>query len=99
MAKGRSSRLATHVVWVTLAFLLPSVGIAYAGSGHGHGKGHHHGRKLARLSDARALVGPNRCVARNRLKRVNPAGVRRRCGRRPARASHAPQPLYWGATI
>jgi hypothetical protein len=99
MAKRRSSRLAAHVLWVAVASLLLGSGIAYAGSGHGHDKRHHHARRLARLSDARALIGPNRCVARGRLKRVNPRGVRRRCAGKPARASHAPQPLYWGATI
>jgi hypothetical protein len=93
MAKGSSNNLALRVLWVAAAIFVLSAGVAYAKSDSG--KAAH---KHAKLSDARALGGLNRC-ARARAKRVNPAGVRRRCGRKPAQASRTPQPLYWGATI
>jgi hypothetical protein len=96
MAKGSSSRLLARVLWVAAAIFVLSAGIAYASSGSEAGF-----HKHAKLSDARALGGVSRCV-RPRAKRVNPAGVRRRCGRKasgPAEASRTPQPLYWGATI
>jgi mannan endo-1,4-beta-mannosidase len=104
MARGSSFRVAARLVWATAAILLFgaavafSAGSAYAGSGGGKFKGGKsaHG-KHARLGEARALIGPNRCVAR-RSKRVNTTRVRRRCGRRSAPAG-TPQPLYWGATI
>jgi hypothetical protein len=92
MAKGFSNHL-VRVLWVAAAIVALSAGVAYAGSGHGRLAGGH-----AKLSDARAVGGLKRCV-RGRAKRVNPAGVRRRCGRQPAEASRTPQPLYWGATI
>jgi Glycosyl hydrolase family 26 len=101
MAKGSSSRLAARTAWALVAILLLGAGIASASpaaakklepSGH------------ARLGNAKALLGPNRCVARG-LKRVNgrrprtTAAVRRRCARKPALAGGSAQPLYWGATI
>jgi mannan endo-1,4-beta-mannosidase len=92
MAKGSSNRLAVRVLWAAAAIFVLSAGIAHAGSGK------HAFHQRAKLSDARALGGLNRCV-RARAKRINPAGVRRRCGRKPAEASRTPQPLYWGATI
>ncbi len=93
MAKGPSNNLALRVLWVAAAIFVLSAGVASAKSDSG--KAAH---KHAKLSDARALGGLNRC-ARARAKRVNPAGARRRCGRKPAQASRTPQPLYWGATI
>jgi beta-mannanase len=93
MAKGLSSRLAVRVLVAALAIFLLSAGVASAGSG---GKGT---RKLARVSEAKALISPNRCVARGRAKRVNLTRPRRRCSAKPARASGAPHPLFWGATI
>jgi hypothetical protein len=94
MAKAFSSRLAVRVLWVAAAIFVLSAGVAYAGSDSGKAT-----RKHAKLSDARALGGLNRCI-RARAKRVNPAGVRRRCARKPpATVSRTPQPLYWGATI
>jgi len=96
MAKRSSSRLLARVFWAAAAIFVLSAGIAYASSGSEAGF-----HKQAKLSDAKALGGVNRCV-RARAKRVNPAGVRRRCGRKapsPAEASRTPQPLYWGATI
>jgi Glycosyl hydrolase family 26 len=95
MAKGHSSRSALLVVWAAVAILLLSAGIALASSGGDRGRGGKH----ARLSDARALIGKNRCVSRG-AKRVNTTGrVRRRCARKKAVLSGTPQPLYWGATI
>jgi len=97
MAKGFSSHLLARVLWAAAAIFVLSAGVAYASSGSGEAGFHKH----AKLSDARALGGVNRCVGA-RAKRVNPAGVRRRCGRKassPAEASRTPQPLYWGATI
>jgi len=91
MAKGSSNHLAARILWVAVAIFVFSVGVASARSDSA-------AHKRAKLSDARALGGVNRCV-RARAKRVNPAGVRRRCGRKPAVASRTPQPLYWGATI
>jgi hypothetical protein len=95
MAKGSSSRFALHVIWGALAILLLSAGIAFAGSGGGKERQGKH----ARLADARALVGANRCVSR-RANRVNTTTrIRRRCARRRAPVTYNPQPLYWGATI
>ncbi|HEY8501761.1 MAG TPA: hypothetical protein VIL21_03675, partial [Solirubrobacterales bacterium] len=92
---GRSpTRLAARTVWAALAIFLLSAGIASASSGEGHApRGKH-----ARLADAKALVGPNRCV-RGRSKRVNLNRPRRRCTPKRALASGNAQPLYWGATI
>ena len=92
---GRSpARLAAHTVWAALAIFLLSTGVAFAGSGGGNTpRGKH-----ARLADAKALVGPNRCV-RGRSKRVNLNRPRRRCAPKRALASGNAQPLYWGATI
>jgi hypothetical protein len=101
MAQASSSRLAARVIWLAATILLLSACVAVASSG---AAGRH---KHAKLADARALGGFNRC-ARARAKRVNPAAVRRRCGQgqvtsagksQPAVASRTPQPLYWGATI
>ena len=94
MAKGSSAPLVVRVLWVAAAIFVLSAGIAYAGAS----KGKHVFHQRAKLSDARALGGLNRCVGA-RARRVNPAGVRRRCGRKPAAASRTPQPLYWGAEI
>jgi len=94
MAHGLSSRLAAPVLVAALAILLCSAGVASAGSGGGRGH-----RKLARLSEARALIGPNRCIARGRTKRVNLRPRRRCAAAKPARAAGAPHPLFWGATI
>ncbi|HKF83513.1 MAG TPA: glycosyl hydrolase [Solirubrobacterales bacterium] len=97
MAKGFSTRSAAHVLWVAVAMLLLTAGIALAASsgkiGGGQGSGKH-----GRVSDARALVGSNRCVQRTAAKRAKLPRVRRRCARKPAAAVN-PQPLYWGATI
>jgi mannan endo-1,4-beta-mannosidase len=94
MARRSASRLAAHTAWVALAIVLLSAGVAIAGSGGKHGpRGKH-----ARLADAKALVGPNRCVS-GRSKRVNLTKPRRRCKAKRARATGTPQPLYWGATI
>src|SRR6187455_2654079 len=98
MAKGFSTRSVAHVAWLAAAILLLSAGIALAASGGGKFDGGKRSAKHARLGDARALVGRNRCVAR-RSSRANTASVRRRCNRKPAVASGAAQPLYWGATI
>ena len=97
MAQGSSNHLVARVLWVAAAIFMLSAGVALAASDGGNQGFHKH----AKLSDARALGGVNRCV-RARAKRTNPAGVRRRCGRKasgPAEASRTPQPLYWGATI
>jgi Glycosyl hydrolase family 26 len=104
MAKGSSTRFALHVVWVAVALLLLGTGVAFAGSGDGKGQS----GKQGRLGDARALSGASGCVNR-RLQRIKRpakraarlAQIRRRCNRsrKPAVASRAPQPLYWGATI
>jgi hypothetical protein len=103
MAQGSSSRLA-HVIWLAAAIFLLSAGIALASSGGGGEGGHKH----AKLSNARALGGFNRCLRNARAKRVKPGAVRRRCGQgasspaaatKPAAAGRTPQPLYWGATI
>ncbi|HET8815126.1 MAG TPA: glycosyl hydrolase [Solirubrobacterales bacterium] len=89
-----------------MAVLLLSAGIAFAASDSGRFGGGKSARKHARLGDARALAAPNRCVARRmarinrqRLNRKRVNQIRRRCARRPVRASGTPQPLYWGATI
>jgi hypothetical protein len=102
MAQASSSRLAARVVWVAAVIFLLSAGIAFASSG-GDKPGP---RKHAKLAEARALGSLDRCARTARAaraaraKRVNPAGVRRRCGRTKAvEASPTPQPLYWGATI
>ncbi|MGN6258157.1 MAG: glycoside hydrolase family 26 protein [Solirubrobacterales bacterium] len=98
MPKGSSTHLAARVLWLAVAIFVLSAGLAFARSG-----GSEH--KRAKLADARAVGGANRCVSARvsrlsaRAKRLNPAGVRRRCGRKPAQASGTPQPLYWGATI
>jgi hypothetical protein len=104
MAQGTSSRLALRVAWLAAAIFLLSAGIAMASSG-GKAGGHKH----AKLADARALGGFNRCLRARVNKRVKPAAVRRRCGqgqaplgggdKPPAAASRTPQPLLWGATI
>jgi Glycosyl hydrolase family 26 len=103
MAKAPSSRLVARVLWVAAAIFLLSAGVAFARSGKApHGQ--------AKLAEARALgSGFNRCLSarKARAKRVNPAPVRRRCGKNSAAstskpaaaASRTPQPLYWGATI
>jgi mannan endo-1,4-beta-mannosidase len=94
MAERPASRLAARILWAAAVIFVLSAGVALAASGAGkHG---FHNR--AKLADARAVGGLKRCVSA-RAKRVNPAGVRRRCGRKPAEASRTPQPLYWGATI
>jgi hypothetical protein len=106
MAERLTSRPVTLALWGAVTVLLLSlVGVtvaaesAHAGSGGGKFKGGKSApRKHARLGNARALVGPNRCVARG-SKRVNTTRIRRRCNRKPVRASANPQPLYWGATI
>src|SRR5829696_5675456 len=99
MAKSFSTRSAAHIVLGALAIFLLSAGIASAGSGNGKFAGGKQARKHARLGDARAVIGPRRCVAR-RSNRINTTRVRRRCApAKPAVASRAPQPLYWGATI
>ncbi|HEV2791347.1 MAG TPA: glycosyl hydrolase [Solirubrobacterales bacterium] len=97
MAARLSSRSALHVAWAAVVFLLLSAGIALASSGGGKAS---QGKKHARLGDARALIGKNRCVSRGTAKRVKTSGrVRRRCARRKAVVSGTPQPMYWGATI
>jgi beta-mannanase len=94
MARRSPARLAARTVWAALAIFLLSAGIAFASSGSGHApRGKH-----ARLANAKALVGPNRCV-RGRSKRVNLNRPRRRCAPKRALASGNAQPLYWGATI
>ncbi len=98
MAKSFSTRSAAHVAWLATAILLLSAGIALAASGGGKFDGDKRAAKHARLGDARALVGRNRCVTR-RSSRPGTARIRRRCNRKPAVASGVAQPLYWGATI
>jgi hypothetical protein len=98
MSRGFSTRSAAHVIWLATAILLLSAAAALAASGSGKFDGGKHGAKHPRLSDARALVGSNRCVAR-RSSRPGSARIRRRCKSKPAVASGAVQPLYWGATI
>jgi len=94
MAGRSTSRLLARIVWAAFAIFLLGAGVASASSGSGHApRGKH-----ARLADAKALVGPNRCV-RGRSKRVNLNRPRRRCAPKRALASGTPQPLYWGATI
>jgi len=94
MAKGPSTRRAVRVLWLAAAIFLLTAGIALAKSGEGALSGH----KRAKLAEARALGGGNRCL-RARAKRVNLGAVRRRCGRKPAAASETPESLYWGAAI
>jgi hypothetical protein len=97
MAQGFSIRF-TAFAWTAVAIFLLSAGIAPA-SGGGKFAGGESARMHGRVGDARALVGPNRCVKAG-SKRVNTTRVRRRCNRsKPALASRTPQPLYWGATI
>ena len=97
MAKSFSTRSALLAVWAAVAVLLLGAGVAFASGGKPAGK---EPRKHARLADARALVGANRCVVRGTAKRAKLPRVRRRCGRKAAPvALAAPQPLYWGATI
>src|SRR6187200_2123203 len=98
MAKGFSTRSAAHVAWLAAAILLLCTGVASAAPGGGKFDGGKKAHKHARVGNARALLGPSRCVSR-RSQRVNTTRVRRRCGRKPAVASGAAQPLYWGATI
>jgi len=98
MAKGFSTRSVVHVAWLATAILLLSAAVASAASGSDRFDGSMPGAKHARVGVARALVSSNRCVAR-RSGRVNTARVRRRCKSKPAVASGAGQPLYWGATI
>src|SRR4051812_9357757 len=93
MAQVSSSRFALRVAWLAAAIFLLGAGVALASSGGGKLS-----RKHAELAEARALGGVNRCV-RGRASRINPSGVHRRCGRKPAAASQAPEPLYWGAAI
>jgi hypothetical protein len=107
MAQASSSRLALRVVWLAAAIFLLSAGIALASSADQAGG--HKQAKQAKLGNARALGGFNRCMRAARAKRVKPAAVRRRCGQaqpkpsaassKPAAASRTPQPLFWGATI
>ncbi len=94
MAKGFSNHLAGRVLWLAATIFVLSAGVALAAPGAAD-HGFHQG---AKLGDARALGGVNRCV-RARAGRINPAAVRRRCARKTAAASRTPQPLYWGATI
>ncbi len=97
MAKSLSIRFAAPVVLLAAALLLLGAGTALAapagGSDGGKPTAEH-----ARLGDARALAGRNRCVS-HRPGRVNTTRVRRRCNRKPAVANGAGQPLYWGATV
>jgi hypothetical protein len=104
MAQGSSTRLAARVIWLAAAIFVLSAAIALASPAAKSG-----GHKQAKLSDARALGGFNRCMRAARAKRVKPT-VRRRCGQapagtaspskpKPAAASRTPQPLFWGATI
>ncbi|HEX6455154.1 MAG TPA: glycosyl hydrolase [Solirubrobacterales bacterium] len=98
MAEGSPSRLAARILWIAAAIFVLSAGVACAASGRADAARHQH----AKLAEARALGGLNRCARAARAaraKRVNPASVRRRCGRKPAQAAGTPQPLYWGATI
>jgi len=70
-----------------------TAGIAFAASAAARDGFHHR----AKLADAQAVRGLNRCLSA-RAKRINPAFIRRRCGK-SAEASRSPVPLYWGATI
>jgi beta-mannanase len=94
MAKSLSIRFVALLVLVASACLLLGAGSAAAKAPAGKLQA---GGKHARVSKARALVGPGRCVTR-RSKRVNTTRIRRRCARKPV-ASGPAQPLYWGATI
>jgi mannan endo-1,4-beta-mannosidase len=93
MAQSFPTRVVAHLVWVAAAMLMLSAGTAFAGSG-GKPTGTH-GTRHGRVGDARALVGPSRCVARTAARR-KPMRVRGRC---KAVAKGPAQPLYWGATI
>jgi hypothetical protein len=95
MAKSLSTRTVPHALWLAVAMLLLGATVAFAAGGGkpmgGHGK-------HARLGDARALIGSNRCVARTARRSKLPR-VRRRCARKAPVAQGPAQPLYWGATI
>jgi hypothetical protein len=94
MAQAFPTRVVAQLAWMTAAMLLLlSAGTAVAGSG-GKSTGMQ-GARHGRVADARALVGPNRCVART-AKRRKPMRVRGRC---KSVAKGQAQPLYWGATI
>ncbi|MGN6255420.1 MAG: glycoside hydrolase family 26 protein [Solirubrobacterales bacterium] len=92
MAEGLSRRSAALFVWVAL--FLFAAALAWAGSAGARSVGHRH----MHLAEARALGSGKSCI-RGRAQRATVTGIRRRCARGPARASHAPQPIYWGATI
>jgi Glycosyl hydrolase family 26 len=103
MPRDSSTHLAARVVWLAAAIFLLSAGTALAGSGSGTVGGH----KQAKLAEARALGGFNRCAAA-RAKRLKRPALRRRCaqgpssssaGAKPTSARRPPQPLFWGATI
>src|SRR4051794_33766928 len=103
MAQASSTRLAARVVWLAAAIFVLSAGIASAKSDGGHSGGHNQ----AKLADARALGGFDRCL-RARTDRVKRLAVRRRCAQasnvssgssKAAAPNRTPQPLYWGATI
>ena len=93
MAQSFRTRVVAHLAWVAAAMLMLSAGTAFAASG-GKPTGTH-GIRHGRLADARALVGPNRCVARTAARRK----LMRVRGRCKAVAKGPAQPLYWGATI
>jgi hypothetical protein len=102
MPQGPSTRLVAFVSLAAAIFLF-SAGVAAASSG-----GHSGGHKLAKLADARALGGFNRCLGA-RVQRMKRPAIRRRCAQAsnvsPASAkptpapTRTPQPLFWGATI
>ena len=93
MAESLSRRPVALLLGMVAAVLLFAASLACAGPASAKSSGPKH----LHLAEARAL-GSKGC-ARGRAKRVNTSGVRRRCARKPARASGNPQPLYWGATI
>jgi hypothetical protein len=103
MAQGSSIRLAVRVAWLAAAIFLLSAGVALAKSG-----GHPGGHKQAKLADARALGGFNRCLSA-RAQRMKRPAIRRRCAQTAGISSataksapaptRTPQPLFWGATI
>jgi hypothetical protein len=93
MARRRASRLGVRVLGIAAAIFVLTAGIAFAASAAARDGFHHR----AKLADAQAVRGLNRCLSA-RAKRINPAFIRRRCGK-SAEASRSPVPLYWGATI
>ncbi|HEX6782263.1 MAG TPA: glycosyl hydrolase [Solirubrobacterales bacterium] len=95
MAKRLPIRLAVLAALMASVLLLLGAGGAAAKGPAGKPQA---GGKHARLGEARALVGSNRCVQRRTARRAKLSRVRGRCARKPVAGGPA-LPLYWGATI